>query len=36
MPEEFEDQDDAWVSLGEAVEIVMDDLRAKLIGRAAA
>ena len=35
MPEDFED-DDAWISLGEAVEIVMDDLRDKLIGRAAA
>lgn len=37
MPENFELEDDAdcWVTLGEAVEIVMDDLRERLIGRAA-
>jgi hypothetical protein len=36
MPDEFEDEADAWVTLGEAVEIVMDDLRARLLGREAA
>jgi len=34
MPKDFEDED-AWVSLGEAVEIVMDDLQDKLMGSAA-
>jgi hypothetical protein len=31
MPDDFDDEEDAWVSLGEAVEIVMDDLQDKLM-----
>jgi hypothetical protein len=32
MPDDFEDEPDAWVTLGEAVKIVMEELREKLMG----